>query len=167
MGEMRWAALVVVLGVGCGMAEDPSGPVRLEVDWATVPGYLDAAEVQVALQRAVAYWHACDFDVEMGPGGRVSFAPVTGRGNAEWTANGVVLDSLPQVWITEDRPCDDELDGVSVKRLRLGEMLRHGIGHLLGLKDETNPESFMQRATAVCRNLMYAEACHPIAKPAY
>jgi hypothetical protein len=158
---MRWLVLAA-------LAACSQGPVRVYLDRATVPAYLDTDAAVATLGAAVGFWAACGFDVAIDTNGNAVRFDVLEQpfNGATASDGGVILSSWPDLFATDGTVCVEQHNGqpslgageVS-NRLMLGGSMRHELGHLLGQHHEPEEWSVMNASVAICVDRLASEAC--------
>lgn len=153
MTGMKLGALVAVaVGMACGPPV-----VRVHLDRSTVPAELDADEVEQTLAAAVDWWSGCGFDVAIdATADPVRFEPIDDNKIAIATTRrdgGVRILNWGRLWVTDTHEC--------IGQMRLGRIMRHELGHLVGQQHEPEEWSVMFESQNACEDQRASERCHP------
>lgn len=140
---------LVLLLVSCG-----PDPLRIDLDSSSIPAGLDPAAVDAAVTQAVAYWHGCGFAIERAP---AAITDVVVK--FERLPDGYYGMRYPnEIWVRFDAPYSFDL-ATCHDQVLLVELLKHELGHSLGLQHEPEEEAVMHVPIEVCRIKTWDEAC--------
>lgn len=143
----------VLAGVAACAPMDPITSIHVKLDRATVPADLDPDDVELDIAAAVAFWAGCGYDMTFaGQGKIVRFATMEGAAGREAPTGPELNVSLP--WIFDGDSCEPGDAGYY-----LGEVLRHELGHALGLEHEPEIESVMYAYHLPCDQKLWSETC--------
>lgn len=144
---MKLGALLLCIAA-CGH------PMRVYLADQSVPGGMDVATTQATLARAVDFWAGCGFDIEMGDEEPVRFAAAV-EGPAD-----ALGSTLRGRWVEIRAGAPWAMDGEGcADRYYLGNVMRHELGHLVGLEHDPDKQSVMYYQAGICADRYVADAC--------
>lgn len=141
--------LALMLFVACD-----SGPLLVDIDDSTVPVSLSLWDTHAALGEAVAYWRGCGFSVEkVATGGdvTVSFHELPNDDIGRQYPTKIWLQPTVGLFSVNPSTCKDQV--------LLVELLKHELGHSLGLHHEPEENAVMYQWISLCRVKTWDEAC--------
>lgn len=153
---MARSALLVMLLTGCSV--EPG--IRIQVARQSVLAGLDLAGVEADVADAVAFWARCGYDIHFGGEPRMGGDRYVGFVAMEDGAPpGRSAPAGPELnramnWILDTEACEPGDDGNYV-----GEIVRHELGHQLGLGHEPEPQSIMYAYHLPCDQKYWSETC--------
>lgn len=127
----------------------PPIPAVVYLETGTVPTRVGVDAVQEALASAVNYWRACGWEVSLGHLTPVEFADSFAE--VDRCLRPEIAMNAGLAWVSDGEACDESF--------YLTDVLRHEIGHLLGLPHEPKAGNVMYRRSDECEQRIKSIYC--------